>query len=208
MLEPDRRSPLHHRTEISAEEAAHLRELPFQGKIVLRGDAGSIGEAAADVLGAQLPVEPCGSALGANLAILWIGPDEWWIITEAGVERDTQARLSVALQGRHHQTVDVTDYYTTIEVAGLRVIEMLSKLTTLDLHRRAFPLGRVAGSMFAQTQATLWHAGSDEYDSPSFRLFVRWTTADYLWCLLAEAGREFGLPVQEPLAGETWRLAR
>jgi hypothetical protein len=35
-------------------------------------------------------------------------------------------------------------------------------------------------------------------DAPDFDLIIRRSHADYLWCLLALAGREFGLPEQKP----------
>ena len=78
------------------------------------------------------------------------------------------------------------------------------KLTTLDLHPRAFKTGMVAGSMFGRTQATLWQATDDaEEGGPLFRLIVRWSMADYLWCLIADAAREWGAPDQSPVGGET-----
>src|SRR5690606_6979318 len=99
--------------------------------------------------------------------------------------------------------------YTEIELSGRHAREALMKLSTLDLHPRGFSEGDVAGSMFGRTQATLWQSrGGDAEGGPAFILLVRWTMTDYLWCALAEAGREFGLPAQEPIGGEIWRLAR
>ena len=67
-----------------------------------------------------------------------------------------------ALAGMHHQLVAVGDYYTLIEVSGPHAREALMKLTTLDLHPRAFKAGMVAGSMFGRTQATLWQVTDDD----------------------------------------------
>jgi sarcosine oxidase subunit gamma len=186
-----------------------MAEMPFLGKLVLRVDPRVGNEAVGEAVGVSLPVDACTASRQDETAILWIGPDEFWIITA----RDGQTALADALeQGLaevHHQVVDVTSYYTTIELAGPRARDMLMKLTTLDLHPREFGAGRVAGSMFAAAQATLWQVDADDMDGgPVFRLFVRRTMADYLWCLLAEAGFEWGMPKQAPLSGETWRLER
>ncbi len=111
-----------------------------------------------------------------------------------------------ALAGMHHQLVDVSDYYTTIEVAGPKARELLMKLTTLDMHPGAFRPGMVAGSVFAHANALLWlplGAADDE----AFRLFVRWSMADYLWCVIAEAGREWGVPEEVPVKGEKLTIA-
>jgi len=108
-----------------------------------------------------------------------------------------------ALEGLHHQLVDVSDYYTVIDVAGRKSRELLMKLTTLDLHARAFILGMVAGSVFGRANALLWQTRSDADEAgPAFRLFVRWSMADYLWCIVAEAGREWGMPEQIPVKDE------
>lgn len=208
MPDPYRRSPLRHRQEISSRDGARMAEEPFMGKLVLRGKASLIGEQVKGVLGLSLPTEPCTANMAEEAAALWIGPDEWWMVMEEGGEPSIASRLGEALSGRHHQLVDVTDYYTTIELEGPRAPEIMMKLTTLDLHSRTFPPGSVAGSMFGQTQATLWHVGLEEPAGSVFRLFVRLSMADYLWCLLAEGGREFGLPPQPPLQGEIWRLQR
>jgi sarcosine oxidase, subunit gamma len=207
MSEPYRRSPLRHRSEIVAPDAvARLVERAFHGKLVLRGDPALVDAAVKAVAGLSLP-EPCRAMRDAETAVLWIGPDEHWIVTAADRAPALAAALGDSLAGIHHQIVDVSDYYATIKVSGPRAREMLMKLTTLDLHPRAFAEGQVAGSMFGHAQAYLWQRVSDG-EGPAFELFVRRTMADYMWCLLAEAGREFGLPSQAPLAGENWRLER
>ena len=90
-----------------------------------------------------------------------------------------------------------------IEVSGPKARAALMKLTTLDLHPRAFKAAMAAGSMFGRTHATLWQVADDATEGgPLFRLIVRWSMADYLWCLVADAGREWGMPEQLPVGGE------
>lgn len=205
-----RRSALAHRASIKAMEgAARMAEVAFLGKLVLRVDPAAGNVAVTEVVGVSLPADACTATRQSETAILWIGPDEFWIITPPDAQGGLAAGLDQALAGIRHQVVDVSSYYTTIELAGPHAREMLMKLTTLDLHPRAFVAGQVAGSMFGRTQAVLWQVEPDEEESgPLFRLFFRRSMADYLWCLLAEAGREWGMPRQVPLAGETWRLER
>jgi heterotetrameric sarcosine oxidase gamma subunit len=82
------------------------------------------------------------------------------------------------------------------------------KFTTLDLHPRAFKAGMAAGSMFGRAHATLWQVTDDAAEGGShFRLIVRWSMADYLWCLIADAAREFGTPETLPIGGETLTIA-
>lgn len=209
MSDTRRRSALAHRSAIEAmDDAARLVEAPFLGKLVLRGDPDAVGKAVTDTVGVSLP-EACRATRQGETAILWIGPDEFWIVTAMDAQVALADGLETALAGVHHQVTDVSSYYTTIELAGPRARDMLMKLTTLDLHPSAFTTGQVAGSLFGRAQATLWQVDADETEGgPVFRLFVRRSMADYLWCLLAEAGFEWGMPKQAPLSGETWRLER
>jgi sarcosine oxidase, subunit gamma len=205
-----RRSPLAHRLPIKAmEAAARMGEIPFLGKLVLRGDPANIDGAVTEIVGASLPETACTVTRQSETSILWIGPDEFWIVTPPTDQTELAKGLEAALAGIHHQVADVASYYTTIELAGRKAREMLMKLTTLDLDARAFEAGQVAGSMFGRAQATLWQVDADDADGgPLFRLFVRRSMADYLWCLIAEAGFEWGMPRQAPLTGETWQLER
>lgn len=202
MADDRRRSPLVHREAIDAPDgAASLAELVHQAKLILRGHGEEIGERVANVIGTPLP-EPLTSNYANDLRALWLGPDEWLLISGAETAPDLPARLADALTGTHHQLVEVTDQLTTISLSGSKAREMLMKLTTLDMHPSRFRLGEVAGSNFGGATATLLMRADDP---ASFDLFVRRSFADYLWCALAEAGREFGLPEQNPRGGETMR---
>ncbi len=202
MVDDRRRSPLAHRKPIDAPDgAASLAEQAHQVKLILRGDVGEIGERVAGAIGIPLP-EPLNSSQTKNFRALWLGPDEWLLISGAETAADLLSRLTDALAGTHHQLVEVTDQLTTISLSGSKAREMLMKLTTLDMHPSRFRLGEVAGSNFGGATATL-HMTAD--NPAGFDLFVRRSFADYLWCALAEAGREFGLPEQVPQGGESMR---
>jgi heterotetrameric sarcosine oxidase gamma subunit len=201
---PRRQSPLSHRAAIAG-DGARMAELPFLGKFILRADP---DEAAARLapIGLMLPRDPLQSS-AAEAGLLWLGPDEWMLVTPPAEAARTASDAAQALAGTHHQLVDVSDYYTVIELSGPKARELLMKLTTLDLHPRAFKAGMVAGSLFGRANAILWQTLDDASDGgPTFRLVIRWSMADYLWCALADAGREWGVPEQRPVKGEPLTL--
>ena len=203
------RSPLSHRQPIaSADGTLALKELKFLGKFVLRGDDGEIGAAVAAALGGAWAAEPLATADWEKGSVLWLGPDERMLVAREAEVPEIEGVLRGALAGTRHQIVDVSDYYTVIEITGRPGWKLLSKATTLDLHPRAFPPGMAAGGTFGHAQAILWRIRENSTDEvPVFRLIVRWSMADYLWCLLAECGREWGLPTQAPVAGERLTIA-
>lgn len=207
MADVRRRSPLAHRSPIEAPDgAACLIEKPRLGKVILRGDDEALSTQVSQAIGVELPTQPNTSSRSQAVTSLWLGPNEWMLTTDADGEAALLKALAPALSEIHHQLVDATDGATVIELSGHRAREMLMKLTTLDLHPRAFRPGDVAGSRFGRIAATLYQSRDDRQDGgPAFALIVQSSMADYLWCLLAEAGRAFGLPRQEPRAGETLR---
>jgi heterotetrameric sarcosine oxidase gamma subunit len=195
---PERRSPLAHREAIQGRDGlVRLGELAFLEKFVLRAERGEAAERLRE-LGLGLPFDPLTSSTADGVSLLWMGPDEWMLVTPPEAAQRASG-VGAALAGTHHQLVDVSDYYTAIEVAGPKARELLMKLTTLDLHPRSFRSGMTTGAIFGRANAVLWLP----LDQPeAFRLFIRWSMADYLWCLLANAGREWGVPVQVPEKGE------
>jgi sarcosine oxidase subunit gamma len=205
---PARRSPLFHRPPIQDETGAlRIEERPFLGKFILRSDPSESAKRLSDALGIGLPLEPLTSTTSGETSLLWLGPDEWMLVTAPLEAMERSAAARQALASVHHQLVAVGDYYTVIEIAGAKAREALMKLTTLDLHPRAFRAGMVAGSVFGRATATLWQVSDDAAEGgPVFRLFIRWSMADYLWCLIADAGREWGVPEQVPTKGETLTL--
>ena len=201
---PGRRSPLSHRAPIEGDRGAiRIAERQFLGKFILRVDPGEAADLLLGVVGMSLPTLPLSSATAADLALLWLGPDEWMLVTPPEQADAAFADAAKALASVHHQLIPVGDYYTLIDVSGPRAREALMKLTTLDLHPRAFKAGMAAGSMFGRAHATLWQVTDDAAEGGShFRLIVRWSMADYLWCLIADAARAFGTPEQRPVEGE------
>lgn len=205
---PDRRiSALAHRTPLQARDGAlSLAERPQVAMLSLRVDVKAANRALRKTKGFALPETPNTSRHSEGVHILWLGPDEWLFLGEVDAVHALRDRLTGALVRIHHQLLDVGDQNAAIALSGKRAREVLMKLTTLDLHPREFQPGDVAGSLFGRATATLHLLEtSDPERDPEFLLIVRRSYADYLWCVLARAGREFGLPDQTPKAGEIMR---
>jgi len=198
---PYTRGPLAHRSAISGGGgSAALTPLGGGPRLILRGDAGEIAPKLTGA-GVALPETACTMASGEKGRTLWLGPDEWMILPEHGRGVEAAEALRAVLSGSHHQLVDVSDYYTEIGVSGSRARDLLGKVTTLDMHPRGFEPGAVKGSMFGRVPALLRLAPDTVPEE--FALTIRWSHADYLWCLLALAGREYGLSAQEPIGKVT-----
>ena len=182
-----------------ADAGVRLSERPHRAKINLRGDGEdeAFRQAVAEAIGAALPTAANTADNSGDVTVLWLGPDDWLVTAPPGAEGDLAARLAQAVDGRHAAVVDVTDNATTIRIAGPAARTVLAKGCPLDLHPRAFGPGRVAQSVVAQVEVILHQVvGDDGAAGPAFDLTVRRSFAEYLWQILADAGREYGVAVE------------
>ena len=175
-------SPAYNRERIQGDN--NLLEMPWCGKIILRGDPTNsrILRKASSVLGADLPLEANTLAQGSDRTVFWMGPNEWLIhctMEEAG---DLLAKLRDALDGIHHAAVDVSDYYTVLELSGPDAAALLSRGCPMDLHATEFVPGSCAQTRFGHASILLHRTGETE-----FRIQVRWSYTEYVWDYIASA---------------------
>ena len=170
-----------------------ISELPFLGHVNLRGDPGDGGftSAAAGVLGFGLPTEPDTTGGKGGLLALWLGPDEWLVVTPPDAQTSLAQSLATALDGIHASVTDVTGGQTVITLGGPNAREVLSKGCPLDLHPLVFRPGDCAQTLLAKANVTLRCVD----DSPSFELIVRRSFADYTALWLHDAALEYGCAV-------------
>jgi sarcosine oxidase subunit gamma len=168
-----------------------IGERPFQGHVNLRGDSGDdvFLKAAEGVLRLALPLVPNTVVDNADLKVLWLGPDEWLIITPTDGESAIVAALEGKLGDMHASVTDITGGQTIIRLSGPSAGDLLAKGCPLDLHPRVFGPGRCAQTLVAKAMVTMMHVD----DAPSFDLVVRRSFSDYLRAWLQDAVQEFGL---------------
>lgn len=171
----------------------HLSERRFLGHLNLRGDPAdqSFRDAIRGMLGADPPLEPNTVAEGPELAVLWLGADEWLVLTPPGREAAVVQALRDALGEQHFALTDVSGGQTVINLRGDRARDVLAKGCTLDLHPRVFGPGRCAQSHVAKANVIIRQLDG----TPSYDLIVRRGFAEYLALWLKDAAREHGLSV-------------
>lgn len=167
-----------------------LSEVPFVGKINIRGDADdrAFTDAAGRAIGTSLPVEPNTVSRHGGNTVYWLGPNEWLIHTPTGGEAALAASLREAFDGVHTAVTDVSDYYVVFDIGGPRARDVLMRGTPFDVHESVFKTGQCAQTVFVKASILL-HCTSD---APTYRVQVRWTYAQYLWNYLVSVSRQWG----------------
>ena len=170
-----------------------ISERPFLGHLNLRGDPADAGftSAAQTVLGLALPTEPNTTAEAGGLLALWLGPDEWLVVTPPDAQTSLAASLEAALDGRHVSVTDVTGGQTVIALSGPSARDVLAKGCPLDLHPLVFQPGDCAQTLLGKANVTLRCVD----DTPAYELIVRRSFADYAALWLHDAALEYGCAV-------------
>ncbi len=160
----------------------------------LRGDAEdpAFREAVFRALDLTLPVQPCSSVASAELRLVWVGPDDWFVIGPRGEAALIEAKLREALVGQHHAVTDVSGGYTVLHLSGAPARDVLAQGCPLDLHPRVFGPGSSAGSLFFKASVWLWQ--TDE--APVYEVLVRSSFRGYVWLMLERATQECGLVIR------------
>ena len=162
------------------QEKAHI------GKIILRGDGGNADFLAATekVLSLPLPQTPNTTVTATpdgdnkdNEKLLWLGPNEWMLWTPPARCGGRLQSLREAYADFFAAAIDVSDYYTVIQLSGELATEVLMHGCPLDLRATIFKSGDCAQSRFRNAPILLHKASA----APIYDVQVRWSFAHYLW---------------------------
>lgn len=173
-----------------------LSERPFIGHIDLRGSPADARFVAAvrEVVRVAPPEQPNTVVEAFGNVVYWLGPDESLIVTplerRAAIEQDLRA----ALRDVRSAVTDVSGGQTVIVIRGSAARDVLAKGCPLDLHPRAFGVGRCAQSHLAKAAILLRIVDT----MPTFEVVVRGSYADYLWLWLNDAAAEYGIEPRSP----------
>ncbi len=160
-----------------------IHDAPPAERFVFRG-----GEAAREKCSAVFRVE-LPARLGAAVQFgervaLWLGPDEWLLMTEGQSAAGVAASLEAGLGEQPHSLVDVSHRQVGLEVEGALAARALTSGCPLDLRLRSFPAGMATRTLFDKAEIVLWRRSET-----AFRLEVARSLSPWLADALAEAAR-------------------
>lgn len=195
--DPHRESPLAQLlvTESTSVPAAaiglQISERPFMGHINLRGDPSNQAfiDTVEDLLAVELPTDPNTVADGPNVTVLWLGPNEWLLLTLPDEQYETVRALKNSLGHLFTAVTDVSGGQTIINIQGVHAKDVLAKSCTLDLHQSIFSPGQCAQTNMGKVVAIIRQLDQ----SPSYDIIVRRSFADHLARWLKDAAQEYGI---------------
>jgi len=168
-----------------------LGESAHRTIINIRGDSGDAAfvSAVKTITGVDLPIKANTVNEAGDTSILWLGPNEWWVVAAPDRSDALVPALRQAFQGQHVAVVDVSESRTVITITGSKARDLLARGVSLDLHPRVFGPGQCAQTSMSKTNILLHQVD----DKPSYDIYVLKSFSDYLWRWSEQIARDFGL---------------
>jgi sarcosine oxidase, subunit gamma len=156
-----------------------LALLPSANRVSLRAPAESVHDLNV-ALSIGLPRRPKMSSTEHGLSALWLGPDEWLLLSET---RDLVEELR-PVQALH-SAVDISHRNTALAVTGEKAAECLSGACPQNLNDDAFPVGACSRTVLGKVEVVLWRTGEQAYRVECWRSF-----SPYAFALLSASARD------------------
>jgi sarcosine oxidase subunit gamma len=173
-------------TGVIEADGVRLETLPDFTRLNFRGAEGAV-QAMETVFGPALPREACRAALGADRAALWLGPDEWLLLTLPGVGESLIEGAEAQLATLPHSLVDISNRQIALGLSGRHAATVLSGGNPLDFDLAAFPVGMCTRTILGKAEIVLWRTEPERFHIEVWRSF-----APYVRGFLREHMREFG----------------
>ena len=157
-----------------------LEVMPPAERISLRAPEASVA-ALSKALGVTLPTTPKTSATKAGRTALWLGPDEWLVIDEAGKDPLADCAKVTAL----HSAVGISHRNVAFSVTGPAAAAAINGGCPQDLSLEAFPVGAASRTILGKSEIVLLRSGPDAFRVECWRSF-----SDYVFTLLSEAASD------------------
>ena len=159
-----------------------VKALSFRSQFNLRGnpEEDRFNAWVKQTFGCDLAVDPNTVSGSDETKILWLGPDEWLVVSSKEIA------LEDLPEGCHMACTDVSANRVIIELNGPHVRDILSKCCELDFHPRVFGPGQAVQTLIAKSQAIV-----EQCDKDRFLIYVRNSFSLYVAEWLLEAAREY-----------------
>ncbi|MET1028910.1 MAG: sarcosine oxidase subunit gamma family protein [Dongiaceae bacterium] len=168
-------------------EAAHRTILNIRGD---SNDPAFTG-AVKSVTGVDLPSTANTVNRAGDSSLLWLGPNEWWLVTSPDRADELVPALRQAFQGQHTAVIDVSESRTAITLTGPKARDLLARGISLDLHPRVFGPGQCAQTSLSKCNVVLHQVD----EKPGYDIYVLKSFSDYLWQWLEKVAGDFGLAI-------------
>ena len=140
------------------------------------------------ILGMILPKEACSASSKEKITSLWLGPNEWLLVSNAEIPKETntyeleQVLFDNISKANLGAITNVTDHFTIFKLSGSNIFEVLSKGCPFDFNSDNFGNNKVVQTILNNVDVTIHRRSENDVD-----LYVRRSFAGYLWNWLKDS---------------------
>ena len=162
-----------------------FQELPYVNKINLRIDPNNNDHmfSSGKILGAILPTKPNTYVKNEKVKIIWLGPDEWMVVSDQ--ENELFIKLKNELGDLEASVTDVSENRTIIRLSGKKIFTLLSKFLVLDLEKNLGTQSSCAQTLFVKVPILLIR-NEDNNEIPVIDIFINRSHANFIYNLLVD----------------------
>ena len=166
-----------------------VEEKPLLTQINVRGDASDKAflDGIRKAIGFALPTGANQANEKGDTAALWLGPDEWLVISTENDPQRLVSSLRVMTSDKHVSIIDVSDNRTCLSLSGKEAWAVMNKLSRLDFHPRSWKKGQCAQTTIGRAQVIIWQRNR----KPVFDILMRNSFARYVADFAMDAMLEF-----------------
>ena len=171
-----------------------IEELSLSGKINIRGKSSdkefmkNIGSA----LNLVLPIEPNVRIFNNNVSIMWLGPNEWLVITPENEKDGIISLLKSNLNPQKTAITDVSFNRTILRLEGEKVFTLLSKFLVANLEKILKTNFSVAQTIFIKIPVLFVRNNTDE-EPTSLDLHLNRSHTKYVYELLVDGSKNLNI---------------
>lgn len=125
--------------------------------------------------------------------VIGSGPGEWLLLAAPGTASRILDRTRQATGSDFASIFDLTHARALVRLTGRDSARLLAKVCAIDLHDETTPDGAALRSSVAELVTDL--VREDDGGVPSYWLHCEWSSGQYLFDVLLDAGKEFGIEV-------------
>ena len=169
-----------------------MKEKTPVAKINLRGDIENkdFVSKAGKILGMILPKETCSTSTKEKITCMWLGPNEWLLVSNGTVDKESndyeleQLLFNDISKTNLGAVTNVSDHYTIFNLTGSHIFEILSKGSPFDFNSENFGDNKVAQTILNHVDVAIHRKTKENVD-----LYVRRSFSDHLWAWIKDSAR-------------------
>jgi len=168
----------------SMKEKSPVAKINLRGNLENKDFVSKVGK----ILGMILPQEACSTSNKEKITSLWLGPNEWLLVSNYEIPKETntyeleQVLFDNISKANLGAITKVTDHFTIFNLSGSNIFEVLSKGCPFDFSSEDFGANKGVQPILKHVDVKIHRKNENDVD-----LYVRRSFAAYLWDWLKDS---------------------